>query len=292
MADHITTYKEMDTCAASSKHNTPYFYSTYKEENEACPLPDKESVIILGRGPNGIGQGIEFTTAACTPSKRCRELGYQAIMVNCNPETVSTDTYLPTPLLEPLTFEDVLNIIERTRAQGHVVVQFGGQTPLKIAERLHKAGVLILATTRSEPSTWPKDRELWRGAEKAQAQGAALDVVRNGPRRRSRVSETPRAIRSWWRPSVCAWRHGRWRSLLREALRKLPSAPAVRGLANHPVLIRPVPRSTPPEIASDASATVTKHHRARVHAQSTSKSAGSATPATRPASSARVSGST
>jgi len=144
----IPTYKAVDTCAAEFEAYTPYFYSTYEEENEAFPVPNKESVIILGSGPNRIGQGIEFDYCCVHAVQEMRELGYQAIMVNCNPETVSTDYDTSDRLyFEPLTFEDVLNIIENERPKG-VVVQFGGQTPLKIAERLHAAGVPILGTSQ------------------------------------------------------------------------------------------------------------------------------------------------
>ncbi len=149
MADGIIpTYKAVDTCAAEFEAYTPYFYSTYEQENEALPVPDKESVIILGSGPNRIGQGIEFDYCCVHAVQEMRELGYQAIMVNCNPETVSTDYDTSDRLyFEPLTFEDVLNIIENEKPKG-VVVQFGGQTPLKIAERLHAAGVPILGTSQ------------------------------------------------------------------------------------------------------------------------------------------------
>jgi len=144
----IPTYKAVDTCAAEFEAYTPYFYSTYELENEALPVPDKESVIILGSGPNRIGQGIEFDYCCVHAVQEMRELGYQAIMVNCNPETVSTDYDTSDRLyFEPLTFEDVLNIIENEKPKG-VVVQFGGQTPLKIAEKLHAAGVKILGTSQ------------------------------------------------------------------------------------------------------------------------------------------------
>jgi carbamoyl-phosphate synthase large subunit len=144
----IPTYKAVDTCAAEFEAYTPYFYSTYEDENEAFPVADKESVIILGSGPNRIGQGIEFDYCCVHAVQEMRELGYQAIMVNCNPETVSTDYDTSDRLyFEPLTFEDALNIIENEKPKG-VVVQFGGQTPLKIAERLHAAGVPILGTSQ------------------------------------------------------------------------------------------------------------------------------------------------
>ncbi len=152
------TYKAVDTCAAEFEAYTPYFYSTYEEENEALPVPDKESVIILGSGPNRIGQGIEFDYCCVHAVQEMRELGYQAIMVNCNPETVSTDYDTSDRLyFEPLAFEDVMNIIDNEKPKG-VVVQFGGQTPLKIAERLSEAGVTILGTSR-EAIDLAEDRE-------------------------------------------------------------------------------------------------------------------------------------
>ena len=144
----VPTYKAVDTCAAEFEAYTPYFYSTYEEENEAFPVPGRESVIILGSGPNRIGQGIEFDYCCVHAVQEMRAQGYQAIMVNCNPETVSTDYDTSDRLyFEPLTFEDVMNIVENEKPKG-VVVQFGGQTPLKIAERLHAAGVPILGTSQ------------------------------------------------------------------------------------------------------------------------------------------------
>ncbi len=154
----VPTYKAVDTCAAEFEAYTPYFYSTYEEENEALPVPHKESVIILGSGPNRIGQGIEFDYCCVHAVQEMRELGYQAIMVNCNPETVSTDYDTSDRLyFEPLAFEDVMNIIDNEKPKG-VVVQFGGQTPLKIAERLSEAGVTILGTSR-EAIDLAEDRE-------------------------------------------------------------------------------------------------------------------------------------
>jgi carbamoyl-phosphate synthase large subunit len=144
----IPTYKAVDTCAAEFEAYTPYFYSTYEEENEALPVKDRETVIILGSGPNRIGQGIEFDYCCVHAVQEMRDQGFHAVMVNCNPETVSTDYDTSDRLyFEPLTFEDVLNIIENEKPKG-VIVQFGGQTPLKIAERLHAVGVPILGTSQ------------------------------------------------------------------------------------------------------------------------------------------------
>src|ERR1051325_3426445 len=138
-------YKRVDTCAAEFESFTPYLYSTYEDEDEAVPTP-KKKVIILGSGPNRIGQGIEFDYCCCHASFALREDGYETIMVNCNPETVSTDYDTSDRLyFEPLTLEDVLAIVEKEKPQG-VVVQFGGQTPLNLALELKRNGVPIIGT--------------------------------------------------------------------------------------------------------------------------------------------------
>ena len=138
-------YKMVDTCAAEFVAHTPYLYSTYEEEDEA-PRTPREKVIILGSGPNRIGQGIEFDYACVHAAFALRDAGVEAIMVNCNPETVSTDYDTSDRLyFEPLTFEDVMNIVEREQPRG-VIVQFGGQTPLKLVVPLERAGVPILGT--------------------------------------------------------------------------------------------------------------------------------------------------
>ena len=141
----IPVYKSVDTCAAEFEAETPYFYSCYDQENEALDS-GREKVIILGSGPNRIGQGIEFDYCCVHAVMTSRECGYEAIMVNCNPETVSTDYDISDRLyFEPLTLEDVLNVVENEHPRG-VIVQFGGQTPLKIADGLERAGVPILGT--------------------------------------------------------------------------------------------------------------------------------------------------
>jgi carbamoyl-phosphate synthase large subunit len=141
----VATFKMVDTCAAEFVAHTPYLYSTYEEEDEAPPTA-REKVVILGSGPNRIGQGIEFDYACVHAAFALKEAGVEAIMVNCNPETVSTDYDTSDRLyFEPLTFEDVMNIVERERPRG-VIVQFGGQTPLKLVVPLEKAGVPILGT--------------------------------------------------------------------------------------------------------------------------------------------------
>ncbi|MBI2204223.1 MAG: carbamoyl-phosphate synthase large subunit [Candidatus Rokubacteria bacterium] len=140
------TFKTVDTCAAEFAAFTPYLYSTYEEEDEAPPT-DRPKVVILGSGPNRIGQGIEFDYCCVHAAFALKEAGVEAIMVNCNPETVSTDYDTSDRLyFEPLTLEDVLNIVEKERPRG-VVVQFGGQTPLKLAVPLQTAGVPILGTS-------------------------------------------------------------------------------------------------------------------------------------------------
>jgi carbamoyl-phosphate synthase large subunit len=141
----LPVFKAVDTCAAEFAAETPYFYSSYEEENEAHP-GERERVVILGSGPNRIGQGIEFDYCCVHAAMTARELGYEAVMVNCNPETVSTDYDVSDRLyFEPLTTEDVLNVVANERPLG-VIVQFGGQTPLKIAAELAACGVPILGT--------------------------------------------------------------------------------------------------------------------------------------------------
>ncbi len=139
-------YKLVDTCAAEFEAYTPYYYSTYEKENEAR-VTKRKKVMILGGGPNRIGQGIEFDYCCVHASFALREEGYESIMVNSNPETVSTDYDTSDKLyFEPLTKEDVLNIIEQEKPEG-VIVQFGGQTPLNLANPLSEAGVRILGTS-------------------------------------------------------------------------------------------------------------------------------------------------
>ena len=139
-------YKAVDTCAAEFEAQTPYFYSCYDDENEAL-ASGRDKVIILGSGPNRIGQGIEFDYCCVHAAFALRDLGYETIMVNCNPETVSTDYDTSDKLyFEPLTVEDVVSIYQREKPLG-VIVQFGGQTPLNIAAELEEAGVKILGTS-------------------------------------------------------------------------------------------------------------------------------------------------
>jgi carbamoyl-phosphate synthase large subunit len=148
---HVTpVYKRVDTCAAEFESYTPYLYSTYEEEDEATPT-QKKKVIILGSGPNRIGQGIEFDYCCCHAAFALRDDGYETIMINCNPETVSTDYDTSDRLyFEPLTLEDVFAVYEHEAASNApvgVIVQFGGQTPLNLALPLKAAGVNIIGTT-------------------------------------------------------------------------------------------------------------------------------------------------
>jgi carbamoyl-phosphate synthase large subunit len=150
-------YKRVDTCAAEFATDTAYMYSTYEEECEANPT-DNEKIIILGGGPNRIGQGIEFDYCCVHAAFAAKELGYEAIMVNCNPETVSTDYDTSDRLFfEPVTLEDVLEIVDKEKPKG-VIVQYGGQTPLKLAEELEAAGVPIIGTS-PEAIDRAEDRE-------------------------------------------------------------------------------------------------------------------------------------
>jgi carbamoyl-phosphate synthase large subunit len=141
-------FKSVDTCAAEFEAYTPYYYSTYEDEDEVpSKPPGSRRIVILGGGPNRIGQGIEFDYCCCHASFALKELGIESVMVNSNPETVSTD-YDTSDMLffEPLTVEDVLNICDRVQPDG-VIVQFGGQTPLNLARRLADAGVPIIGTS-------------------------------------------------------------------------------------------------------------------------------------------------
>jgi carbamoyl-phosphate synthase large subunit len=146
----VPAYKRIDTCAAEFESFTPYLYGTYEQVCEADPTPRKKA-IILGSGPNRIGQGIEFDYCCCHAVFGFREEGYETVMVNCNPETVSTDYDTADRLyFEPLTFEDVMAIVDCERSAGGDVaclVQFGGQTPLKLALALQQAGVTIIGTS-------------------------------------------------------------------------------------------------------------------------------------------------
>ncbi|HEX72953.1 MAG TPA: carbamoyl-phosphate synthase large subunit, partial [Candidatus Hydrogenedentes bacterium] len=153
-------YRLVDTCAAEFEAYTPYYYSSYDGEDEVR-LGDKERIVILGGGPNRIGQGIEFDYCCVHAAFALKADGFETIMVNCNPETVSTDYDTSDRLFfEPVTFEDVMNIIDRVQPKG-VIVQFGGQTPLNLAERLEKAGAPIIGTSPDSIAR-AEDRERFR----------------------------------------------------------------------------------------------------------------------------------
>src|SRR5690606_4548806 len=138
--------KRVDTCAAEFATDTAYLYSTYEEECEAAPSA-RRKILVLGGGPNRIGQGIEFDYCCVHAALAMREDGFETIMINCNPETVSTDYDISDRLyFEPVTLEDVLEIVRIERPEG-VIVQFGGQTPLKLARALEAAGVPIIGTS-------------------------------------------------------------------------------------------------------------------------------------------------
>ena len=156
----LPVYSLVDTCAGEFEASTPYYYSCYADLDETRRT-DRKSVIVLGSGPNRIGQGIEFDYSCVHTVKALREMGYEAIMVNSNPETVSTDYDTSDKLyFEPLTFEDVMNIYEAEQPIG-MIVQMGGQTPLNLAERLMDAGVPILGTSPKSIAA-AEDRELFR----------------------------------------------------------------------------------------------------------------------------------
>jgi carbamoyl-phosphate synthase large subunit len=141
----LPTYKLVDTCAAEFEAKTPYYYSTYDKEDEIISTK-KKKILIIGSGPNRIGQGVEFDYCCVHAIQSLRNLGYETIMVNCNPETVSTDYDTADRLyFEPLTFEDILNIIEKEKPEG-IIVQLGGQTPINLAEELEKTGAKIIGT--------------------------------------------------------------------------------------------------------------------------------------------------
>ncbi|MBB5234851.1 carbamoyl-phosphate synthase large subunit [Deinococcus budaensis] len=172
-------YKTVDTCAAEFEAYTPYHYSTYEWEDEVTPT-DKPKVVILGSGPNRIGQGVEFDYATVHAVWALQEAGYETIMVNSNPETVSTDYDTADRLyFEPLTFEDVMNIVEHEKPVG-VIVQLGGQTPLKLARRLADAGAPIIGTP---PATIHEAED--RASFNALCERLGL------PQPRGKVAETP-----------------------------------------------------------------------------------------------------
>ncbi|MDC1000837.1 carbamoyl-phosphate synthase large subunit, partial [Candidatus Marinimicrobia bacterium] len=171
-------YKVVDTCAGEFTAETPYSYSTYESKHDITPL-DGPKVMILGGGPNRIGQGIEFDYCCVQAVYGLREAGYKSIMVNCNPETVSTDFDLADRLyFEPITFEDIMNIIEFEKPDG-VLVQFGGQTPLKIAEQLTNEGVKIFGTSSASIDLAENREEFARIIKKLKIQIPEYCIAKN-----------------------------------------------------------------------------------------------------------------
>ena len=177
-------YKAVDTCAAEFAASTPYHYSSYDDESEVAPR-SKPAVLILGSGPNRIGQGVEFDYSCVHASFALREAGFETVMVNCNPETVSTDYDTSDRLyFEPLTLEDVLEVVHAEQVAGPIVgviVQLGGQTPLRLAQALKDAGVTIIGTTPGGHPPGRRARRVRPGAGRGRAAGAAAwhrDVVR------------------------------------------------------------------------------------------------------------------
>jgi carbamoyl-phosphate synthase large subunit len=226
-------YKLVDTCAAEFEAYTPYYYSTYEEEDESRP-GDRPSVLIVGGGPNRIGQGIEFDYCCVHAALALREMGYDSIMVNSNPETVSTDYDTATRLyFEPLTFEDLMNIIDREQPEG-IIVQLGGQTPLNLAVPLARAGVRILGTSHDAIDR-AEDRKLFREliekldlrqppSDTATAYAEALTIAR---RLGYPVLVRPSYVLGG-RAMVIAWAEDQLEAIMAEAVEAAPG---------HPVLI-------------------------------------------------------
>lgn len=204
-------YKTVDTCAAEFAAKTPYFYSSYDEESEVAPR-EKPAVIILGSGPNRIGQGIEFDYSCVHASFALSDAGYETVMVNCNPETVSTDYDTSDRLyFEPLTLEDVLEIVHAETLAGPVagvVVQLGGQTPLGLAQALKDNGVPVVGTPR-RPSTPPRTGAPSAGSS-PRPDCPRPSTARPPPSARPRPSPTRSATRCWYAPRTssadAAWR--------------------------------------------------------------------------------------
>ena len=197
-------YKMVDTCAAEFASETPYFYGTYEVENEAVKT-DRESILVLGSGPIRIGQGVEFDYATVHSIETIRDAGYEAIIINNNPETVSTDFSISDRLyFEPLTTEDVLEVIENENPLG-VIVQFGGQTAINLAASLEANGVKILGTTLEDIDR-AEDRKAFEATLSAErlAQPPGKTAINVEGRRlceRTRLSGTRPTI-------VCARRTG------------------------------------------------------------------------------------
>ena len=202
-------YKRVDSCAAEFATTTAYLYSTYEDECEAEPT-NRDKIIVLGGGPNRIGQGIEFDYCCVHAALALREDGYETIMVNCNPETVSTDYDTSDRLyFEPLTLEDVLEIVELEKPKG-VIVQYGGQTPLKLARALEANGVPIIGTS-PDSIDLAEDRERFQQLVQQARPGAAAEPHRAQRRRGARARRARSAIRWSCARATCS-AAARWKS--------------------------------------------------------------------------------
>ena len=242
------TFKAVDTCAAEFEAETPYFYSGWERpapdgpRHEVEPRRARRRVVILGAGPNRIGQGIEFDYCCVHAAMTVRESGRDAVMVNCNPETVSTDYDTSDRLyFEPLTLEDVLGVIEVERPEG-VIVQFGGQTPLKLAQRPGRRRACRCSARRSTRSTWPRTARASAGC--CDELGLRRPAVRHRAldRRGARRGRATSATRCSCARRTCS-AAGRWRSATRDE--ELARLPAPHGAAARPArrdLPRPLPR--------------------------------------------------
>ena len=195
-------YKRVDTCAAEFASKTAYLYSTYEEECEAAPTA-KKKIMVLGGGPNRIGQGIEFDYCCVHAAFALREDGFETIMVNCNPETVSTDYDTSDRLyFEPLTLEDVLEIVDKEKPWG-VIVQYGGQTPLKLARELAAAGVPIIGTSADSIDV-AEDRERFQQLLDAAQAAPAAQPHRALGGGGGEASPRRSAIRWWCARATCS----------------------------------------------------------------------------------------
>ena len=207
-------FKRVDTCAAEFATTTAYMYSTYEEECEAAPT-DRKKVIVLGGGPNRIGQGIEFDYCCVHAALALREDGFETIMVNCNPETVSTDYDTSDRLyFEPLTLEDVLEIVDKEKPFG-VIVQYGGQTPLKLARDLEANGVPIIGTSPDSIDI-AEDRERFQQLLREARPAPAAEPHRAHRGRSAAPAPTRSAIRWWCVRATCS-AAARWRSSMTRA---------------------------------------------------------------------------
>ena len=200
-------FNRVDTCAAEFESFTPYLYSCYESSCEADPS-DRKKVMILGSGPNRIGQGIEFDYCCCHASFALQEMGFESIMVNCNPETVSTDYDTSDRLyFEPLTLEHVLNICDTEKPDG-VIVQFGGQTPLNLALPLKRLGVPIIGTDPANIDL-AEDRKLFGKLLDELQIPCARQRLRPPAWKKPATLRAASAIRCWCVPATC-WAAAPW----------------------------------------------------------------------------------